>query len=851
MCMRSIGAVEPRAPPPLPSPPPAPPQQEYIVCVPPELNFINFSVGHLHTQRIRLVNVSKFEVRLSLRPPGRQELDVQISGPRGLTVTSGAAAELLVHFRPADVRAVHDILLIRVSLGRHFLAGECRARAGCDVLELGARLLGDVHGVRLLLHCLADHASFFLLTEDSWLSYSLDVRVRREPVLYHCMRVGARRGGVGPVRGGAGVVARRRRVPGLHAAALRVLSSTATVRHLHVLADSLLFTPEHISIIAQEKDFDICAEGEPACQYYVQLGTAFPRRALAATVQLVNHSPVVYSYYWSVRPWSLCSCWEEERSVSPGSGDYSERLCPGAQEARAIEHETMSRVVLQCGVSQSAHVQCLATDTTVVLVYRVQEPEQYASRQDNARLVRVEPARGVLLPRSSCGVHVHVPDVGAHLGVQRAVLMLVLTDIPKEALPSNYDAMIVSVKEETTESIPGLESEVREVCELVCGQMEVWWEVAPVRFVLDPPVLALQHSRRVTSVAVNFHATQLFGCDGTEVSWQVPQGVRPPSPLTLAPAHTCSTQLQYPLPSLPNEYPETNIITLVAAAQEWMSQCTITRHCATRHPALRPARAWLGVVAPGTPMQTNFYLCNDTHQHAYQVVSLSFKEQSLSRTVVSAAAAVRRRITCISDINQPRPRHCDEQIYWWAEPFRWWGENEPSAACRGRRPCEHCRELACSCGLLRPARGALPHAARAAIRYSVNAPECDGCVATLVRARRTEGDVCAVPGGAGSAARAVLVAYRVLAPRLEGGEGGGDAGGARGTATLRPQRALTLGRRTCYRLRLTNITPLPTAVHFDADSGNCTNYITHRTLPPGSLISWVAHPCSVLGSSKM
>lgn len=63
----------------------------------------------------------------------------------------------------------------------------------------------------------------------------------------------------------------------------------------------------------------------------------------------------------------------------------------------------------------------------------------------------------------------------------------------------------------------------------------------------------------------------------------------------------------------------------------------------------------------------------------------------------------------------------------------------------------------------------------------------------------------------------------------EGGEGGGDAGGARGTATLRPQRALTLGRRTCYRLRLTNITPLPTAVHFDADSGNCTNYYTPHT----------------------
>ncbi|KAH9630953.1 hypothetical protein HF086_013492 [Spodoptera exigua] len=55
-------------------------------------------------------------------------------------------------------------------------AGECRARAAGDVLELGSRLLGDVHCARLLLHCLAEHASFFLLTEESWLSYSLDVR---------------------------------------------------------------------------------------------------------------------------------------------------------------------------------------------------------------------------------------------------------------------------------------------------------------------------------------------------------------------------------------------------------------------------------------------------------------------------------------------------------------------------------------------------------------------------------------------------------------------------------------------------------------------------------------------------
>lgn len=36
----------------------------------------------------------------------------------------------------------------------------------------------------------------------------------------------------------------------------------------------------------------------------------------------------------------------------------------------------------------------------------------------------------------------------------------------------------------------------REVCEVLCAQLEVWWEVAPVRFVLDPPVLPLTHSRR-------------------------------------------------------------------------------------------------------------------------------------------------------------------------------------------------------------------------------------------------------------------------------------------------------------------------------------------------------------------
>lgn len=72
-------------------------------------------------QGLRLVNVSKYEIRVSVRPPKRREFDVEISGSRGLTVTSGAAAEFRVHFRPCDVRAVTDLLFIRVSIGRNFL----------------------------------------------------------------------------------------------------------------------------------------------------------------------------------------------------------------------------------------------------------------------------------------------------------------------------------------------------------------------------------------------------------------------------------------------------------------------------------------------------------------------------------------------------------------------------------------------------------------------------------------------------------------------------------------------------------------------------------------------------------
>lgn len=36
----------------------------------------------------------------------------------------------------------------------------------------------------------------------------------------------------------------------------------------------------------------------------------------------------------------------------------------------------------------------------------------------------------------------------------------------------------------------------RTVCEVLVTQLEVWWEVVPLRFVLHPPVLHLTHTKR-------------------------------------------------------------------------------------------------------------------------------------------------------------------------------------------------------------------------------------------------------------------------------------------------------------------------------------------------------------------
>ncbi|KAI8436415.1 hypothetical protein MSG28_010011 [Choristoneura fumiferana] len=402
-----------------------------------------------------------------------------------------------------------------------------------------------------------------------------------------------------------------------------------------------------------------------------------------------------------------------------------------------------------------------------------------------------------------------------------SVSKLILKDIPKDSFPADLRPQIVTTRTIAAQSGPGdAKGLSHEVCEVVVGQMEVWWEVAPVRFVLDPPILTLTHSRRAQASSRNERAwavvpTQAqcgLGTSHTPLNcfaaahalgvppWGGVSAVSASAP-RLTPARSVDAPLRVPLPPLPNEYPETDVVTLSTVTDECTAACRIVRACGTRHPALAPARAWLGVVPPRARVTAKLEVINDTHQH----------------------------------------------ICWWASPFRWLGENPPSAPCAASGlPCDNwdCRERACTCALLRPARGALAHAHAAELHFKVNsAPDSDRCVATLVQLRRTLGDVCAVSGAAGCCARGSLLAYRVLAPRLvlrvlpcQGDKTGdckecrldpGLRASPRGCAVLRPSAALAQGHRSCYTLRVTNLTPIPTTVQWEPPVGKNVTWTPH------------------------
>ncbi|XP_072948710.1 uncharacterized protein [Epargyreus clarus] len=768
----SLGELLPRPPPPPSLPVLPPPEPEYVLCVPPQLDFVNFTVGQLHTHKLRIVNITKCELRLSIRPPERREFDVELCSR--LVVTSGAAAELRIHYRPRDVRETWDEINVRVSVGKPLkvpihcymepplldvllpnLFSRQRSVEDCyditDVLDLGAKLLGDVHRTPLILHCDAGRAIFFLLPEDAWINFSVDVARNKDANIENIYGAASDSFWISPSHwaGGGnitGMAVCYASSHGVQTTMYRILCSTAIVRSLHLVADSLLFRLDHITIQAHEKDYDITSEDDRGCDCYVNLGIAFPNRSLAASIQIINHSPITYEYYWSMRRWGICSCWDATNSDDVGG---EEELCPGAPKPGGYDEEN--------------------------------ELTSY----DNVRAVHPEPAQGRLAPRCTSVVEVRVPDVGKKLGVQRAVMMLVLKNIPKESFFPDLDLMVIETDVIEEDSIPGVSPAwSREVCDIVCSQMEVWWEVTPVCFVVNQPLLIFPHSRRVKSITIPLEATQITGVECVTASWKIPDSDLPG--IQLIPGQSILTNIQVPLRNLPDEYPERKIIQLVAHNDEWSATTRIKTGCSTRHPALRPTSVWLGLVPPAARVQAQITLSNETHQH----------------------------------------------IYWWGSSWRWWHENPVGAACAGRAACERCSQRTCTCALLKPSRGALEHGGHIELNYDVTAPESDGCVATLIQVRRTAADLAQLPARVGSEGRATLISYRVLAPKLMlqvfpclGDKHGacemcaldeGSKHGQRGTSVLRPSGALTLGRCACYRLTCTNLTPLPTTLRWQA-----------------------------------
>ncbi|CAH2048145.1 unnamed protein product, partial [Iphiclides podalirius] len=489
-----------------------------------------------------------------------------------------------------------------------------------DVLDLGARLLGEAHRVDLQLQCNVHHASFYMMTEEAWCSFVVDEAAQLGVVV-----VGAF--SISPVRWrGAlcGVAACRAPTAGLRTVALRVLSSTAVVRPLHVVADAVLFHPEHVILQTPEKDYDIFSEGDPTCAHYVHLGTVFPDQPVSSNIHLVNNSSVPYPYYWSVRPWD-----EKFNSKEMGrSSDFPEQnICENDREA--------------------------------------------------TELLRVEHVCGVAEARSSVRVRVCASAAGRNPGVRRAVLMLILTKVPRECITSEYEHMIMSIEAVEERAIPGLcEAWTRSVCQVLCAQMEVWWEVVPVCFTLQPPIVHLTYSTRVKSIEVPVEVTQLQGACGVRVAWSGEEGV--PRVLALLPSRTVTGTLRVPLPETCAEICNTETYQLESVGGEWGARCYVSRCGRAPLANLQPLICWLNTQPPSAHLTTNLHISNNS----------------------------------------------TDTINWHVGTTEWGTRTDD---------CQARDVSACACTSLAPSSGVLPQGHVQTLTYKWRAPPREGCILRLVQ----------------------------------------------------------------------------------------------------------------------
>lgn len=98
----------------------------------------------------------------------------------------------------------------------------------------------------------------------------------------------------------------------------------------------------------------------------------------------------------------------------------------------------------------------------------------------------------------------------------------------------------------------------RIVCDVVSCQLEVWWEVVPLRFVVHPSVVELPHSRRVAEVTAAVCGVQLWGASGITARWTGLAQLAPE--LHLSPTHPVPAQLRLTLQPQADHYPVEDII---------------------------------------------------------------------------------------------------------------------------------------------------------------------------------------------------------------------------------------------------------------------------------------------------
>ncbi|KAG7310179.1 hypothetical protein JYU34_004731 [Plutella xylostella] len=248
-----------------------------------------------------------------------------------------------------------------------------------------------------------------------------------------------------------------------------------------------------------------------------------------------------------------------------------------------------------------------------------------------------------------------------------------------------------------------------------------------------------------------------------------------------------------PLP--PHDGIETDVVTCSTTDGEYFASMHIERRSKQRHPRLTPATTWLGVLPPGSDVTASLKAYNDTF----------------------------------------------EQIYFRANYIHWTASEEDDAIeCPGVR-CSVCHQHSCRCTTLLPTAGRLPIGSSKELKFHTPAGTTPGADLWLVSLQRCIADSAYPLQEAPINGRAAVIGARIVAPQLslhvEAAPlqkapitkcSAGDVchcclpeplilDGDVSAGLVRPTEPLVQGRIVYCRLKVINLTPIPTRLHWEPD----------------------------------